>query len=202
MGEESGAPTRKMTSCGRLLRPVDNLSRSAASSWNCRVFTIGESLLQYWERPQRLPAGEDLDYRCTHPNYQLENSFQVPGPLDLAGRFAGESSCCARDEKIGLMLARLKPSPFKATARAGRSRLHYLAGRTRASAPPWTVCRFPGGQECAPQCWRARRPSLHSSSHTVSSKDARLALLQSRCAIARGDSPRSIHSRKSGARSG
>ncbi len=139
MGEESGAPTRKMTSCGRLLRPVDNLSRSAASSWNCRVFTIGESLLQYWERPQRLPAGEDLDYRCTHPNYQLENSFQVPGPLDLAGRFAGESSCCARDEKIGLMLARLKPSPFKATARAGRSRLHYLAGRTRASAPTWTV---------------------------------------------------------------
>ena len=37
------------------------------------------------------------------------------------------------------MLARLKPSPFKATIRAGRSCLHYLVGRTRASAPTWTV---------------------------------------------------------------
>jgi len=67
-----------------------------------------------------------------------------------------------------------EPSPFKAAARAGRSRLHYPAGRTRASAPTWTVQMSRRIRVCASML-AGEAPAPHSSSHTVASKDARLA---------------------------
>jgi len=71
-------------------------------------------------------------------------------------------------------LARLKPSLSKLLhERDVRAYIIWLGGRGRS--PLRGLCRFPGGQECAPQCWRARRPPSHSCSHTVASKDARLA---------------------------
>jgi hypothetical protein len=74
-----------------------------------------------------------------------------------------------------LMSARLKPSPFKATARAGRSRLHYMAGRTRASAPTWTVliprwtrvcASMFGGRDAAPDQYKAKNVGQECPTHT------------------------------------
>ena len=84
--------------------------------------------------------------------------------------------------------------------RDARAYITRLGGRGR---PPLRgLCRFPGGQECAPQCWRARRPR-----HTAPATQLQVRMLVSRrIAITFRDCARGLaqvpHSRKSGARSG
>src|SRR2546429_560228 len=83
---------------------------------------------------KRRDAGHPLDMKWLSITAFIRH-LQVSGPSTSQDDSLANRPAALGMRRLGSMLARLKPSPFKATARAGRSRLHYLAGRTRASAP-------------------------------------------------------------------
>src|SRR2546428_1730241 len=98
----------------------------------------------------------------------------VSGFLDFAGRFAGESSRCARDEEIGVYVGPTEAEPFQSYDTSG-TLLPTLSGwADEGVRPTWTVQMSRRIRVCASML-AGEASAPHSSSRTVSSKDARLA---------------------------